>query len=211
MCVVCECHLVPLFCRNSPTFKSFEDKMGNLKVSRQCPIDIISNASGVFSIGKQSVMTVHNTQVCFLSVAVISPLSLLCSIRLLDPEGTVMWSAPPPTPPPPRRTRLSERIPPSPLCCHLPHDLRLYCYHLTSQSQPWPLSLHLIESPTPPHPHTHRGEGLSWFAVGWAFPPQITSSPVVLQLPSLCLSVKENVLWKCCFFFFFFLLMSKSE
>lgn len=27
-------NLVSLLCRNSPTFKSFEDKMGNLKVSR---------------------------------------------------------------------------------------------------------------------------------------------------------------------------------
>lgn len=30
----CECNFVSLFCRNSATFKSFEDKMGNLKVSR---------------------------------------------------------------------------------------------------------------------------------------------------------------------------------
>ncbi|KAG7224308.1 hypothetical protein INR49_000551 [Caranx melampygus] len=65
------------------------------------------------------------------------PFSNSFSIRLLAPEGTAMWSAPPPTPPPPRRTHLSERIPPPPpLRCHLPHDLRLYCYHLTSQSQP---------------------------------------------------------------------------
>lgn len=30
----CECDFVSLFCRNSSTFKSFEDKMGNLKVSQ---------------------------------------------------------------------------------------------------------------------------------------------------------------------------------
>ena len=89
-------------------------------------------------------LRINTTLLCFLC---------LLSIRSSAPKETEMPSAPPPTPPRLRRTRLSERIPPPPPPPlppprrHLPHDLRLYCYHLTSRSQPWPLTLHLTDSP----------------------------------------------------------------
>lgn len=39
-CHSCDSNIVSLLRRNSPTFKSFEDKMGNLKVSRGLEMDL---------------------------------------------------------------------------------------------------------------------------------------------------------------------------
>ncbi|PWA29435.1 hypothetical protein CCH79_00017084, partial [Gambusia affinis] len=66
------------------------------------------------------------------------------SIRWWHPEGTETPSAPRPTPPRLRRTRPSEPTAPPPHPrCHLPHDLRLYCYGALT-SDPFSNTLHFV-------------------------------------------------------------------
>lgn len=57
----CDSNLVSLLRRNSPTFKSFEDKMGNLKVSRGLEMDRQPVAK--FSVWRKRIKDEHLVQI----------------------------------------------------------------------------------------------------------------------------------------------------